>query len=158
MLQSGNQSLLRRAAVIIVAALLTAGSAAYGNESRLQDNRARWEAANIEDYSYGYNKYCECHRETPPETVVTILAGQIVRVHHLHPDSDREVPADPEDYQYYWTIEGLFELIGAALNREVDVRADYDEALGFPTRIFIDYDADQIGEELDLRITRLIAR
>jgi hypothetical protein len=33
------------------------------------------------------------------------------------------------------------------------VRTLYDDALGFPREVYIDYDAELIGDELDLRLT-----
>jgi hypothetical protein len=33
------------------------------------------------------------------------------------------------------------------------VRAVYDGALGYPREVYIDYDANFIGDELDLRLT-----
>jgi hypothetical protein len=33
------------------------------------------------------------------------------------------------------------------------VRAVYDDALGYPREVYIDYDANFIGDELDLRLT-----
>jgi hypothetical protein len=35
----------------------------------------------------------------------------------------------------------------------VQVRAAYDAGLGFPREIYIDYDTNLIGDELDLRVT-----
>jgi hypothetical protein len=48
-------------------------------------------------------------------------------------------------------------LIASAEQRGVEVRAVYDESLGFPREIFIDYDANFIGDELDLRLTAVNA-
>ncbi|HVJ29129.1 MAG TPA: DUF6174 domain-containing protein, partial [Gammaproteobacteria bacterium] len=55
--------------------------------------------------------------------------------------------------QYYWTVDALFDLIASALERGVQVRAAYDSELGFPREIYIDYDTNLIGDELDLRMT-----
>ena len=35
----------------------------------------------------------------------------------------------------------------------MQVRASYDAALGYPREVYIDYDADFIGDELDVRLT-----
>ena len=60
------------------------------------------------------------------------------------------MPAADKNFEYYWTVDGLFGLIASALERGVQVRAQYDAALGYPREIYIDYDADFIGDELDL--------
>jgi len=64
-----------------------------------------------------------------------------------------KVPAAEKNFEYYWTVDGLFELIAAAQMRRVEVRARYDSAVGYPTEIYIDYDKNLIGDELDLKLT-----
>jgi hypothetical protein len=63
------------------------------------------------------------------------------------------VPAAEKNFAYYWTVDGLFDLIASALGRGVQVRAAYDAELGFPREIYIDYDTNLIGDELDVRLT-----
>jgi hypothetical protein len=135
--------------------LLLSAAAAVAAEQELEENRERWRAAAVGDYEYGYNKFCECHRDTPPETLVTVRDGNVVGVRHRPFGFDHEVEAEQRNLEWYWTVEGLFDLVQTALERGVEVRAAYDPTLGFPTHVFIDYDAGMIGEELDLRLTRL---
>ena len=106
-------------------------------------------------YRYTYQKYCDCHPDTPPQTVVTVENLVITRVFHLYSNSDREVPARIGSLDLYWTIEDLFELIGSASEQRAVTRVSYHEDLGYPTRIYIDYDADLVGDELDLQLTML---
>jgi hypothetical protein len=123
-------------------------------DAELDGARARWQRAAPAAYEYGYHKYCECHRESPPETIVTVQEGSVVRVRHRPSGTaDTEVPAADKNLVYYWTVNDLFGLIAAAQERGVQVRAVYDDALGYPRAIYIDYDAKFIGDELDLRLT-----
>lgn len=124
-----------------------------GADTALDEARARWEAAALPSYEYGYRKFCECHPVTPPETIVSVRNEQVVRVRHRPIDSDVEVPAEAKNLQFYWTMNGLFDLIASALERGVDVRVEYDATLGFPRSVHIDYDADFIGDELELTLT-----
>jgi hypothetical protein len=142
-------------ALASVAPAPRAGAAAV---DELQASWARWTAAGLASYEYGYNKYCDCHRDTPPETVVVVADGAVERVYHLYAGSVSEVPAREGSTELYWTIEDLFRLIEGALERNATVRARYDAALGYPTAVFVDYDADFIGDEIDVRLTRLDAR
>jgi uncharacterized protein DUF6174 len=120
-------------------------------DANLDAARARWKSAAIASYEYGYNKYCDCHRESPPVTTVTVRSGTVTSVRHRPAGSTTEVPGrNPE---YYWTVDGLFDLIASAEVRGVQVRATYDAELGFPREIYIDYDTKLIGDELDLRMT-----
>jgi hypothetical protein len=126
-------------------------------DAALQQSLGRWRAAGLVDYEYGYRKYCDCHPEAPPETVVTVRSGEVVGVRHRPVGYPEDVPADPKNLQFYWTIDGLFALLESALDRGAAVRASYDEALGYPTQLYIDYDPSFIGDELDLRLTRVAA-
>lgn len=123
-------------------------------DAELDSARERWRGAALAGYEYGYHKYCECHREAPPETVVTVRDGSVVGVRHRPAGTTgTEVPAADKNLEYYWTVDGLFGLIASALERGVQVRAVYDDALGYPREVYIDYDANFIGDELDLRLT-----
>lgn len=136
-----------------LATLLALAALPAAADAELDAARVRWEAAALRGYEYGYHKYCECHRDSPPETVVTVRDGTVVGVRHRPAGSDVEVPAADKNFEYYWTVDGLFRLIAAAQQRGVQVRAQYDAELGFPREVYIDYDADFIGDELDVRLT-----
>jgi hypothetical protein len=138
-------------AAIAVAAALAAPAALA--DAELDAARARWQQAALVNYEYGYHKFCECHRESPPETTVTVRGGAVTNVRHRPAGSTVDVPAADKNFEYYWTVDGLFGAIASALERGVQVRAVYDADLGFPREIYIDYDADFIGDELDLRLT-----
>jgi hypothetical protein len=142
----------------MLAAVAHAPRARAAAVDELQASWARWKGANLVSYEYGYNKYCDCHRDKPPETIVVVADGAVERVYHLYEGSAREVPAREGSTELYWTIEDLFRLIEGALERNATVRARYDAALGYPTAVFVDYDADFIGDEIDVRLTRLNAR
>lgn len=143
------------ATLLTVAATSPAAADAASEADALARSRSAWETSGVDEYRYGYNKYCDCHREDPPETLVSVRGGDVVDVRHRPYGTDREVVAEQRNLQYYWTVEGLFGLIANAIERNVELRTDYDDALGYPTMIFIDYDSNLIGDELDLRITRL---
>jgi hypothetical protein len=120
--------------------------------------RAQWQRAAIGEYVYGFNKFCECHRETPPETLVEVIDGHITDVRHIMAKTGDTVPAAAANFDLYWTVDGLFGLLERAAGTEAVVRADFDEASGVPRRIFIDYLPDVVGDELDVRVTRFEAR
>jgi len=144
-------------AALALALVAVAASAQPTDNARLAAARAAWKAAAFGDYEYGYQKYCECHRDAPPETIVTVRGGTVVGVRHKMTGAATDVPA-PRNLEYYWTIDGLFDLVDSALGRgAATVRASYDPQRGYPTQIYVDYDADFIGDELDVRITTVTA-
>jgi hypothetical protein len=148
---------MKRIAMTMALAGLVAGAPAAADEAalaRLEAARALWQAAQSGDYRYGYQKYCDCNREEPPVTVVTVAGGEIDEVFHLHGDSDREVPARDGSLDLYWTVDDLFDKLASAYARDAVVRAEYEPDLGYPTSLYIDYDPGFVGDETDLRLTR----
>lgn len=144
---------IRRLSSAAIAAFAMLAAPAAFADAELDAARARWQQAALVSYEYGYHKYCECHRESPPETTVTVRGNDVTNVRHRPAGSTTDVPAADKNFDYYWTVEGLFGVIASALERGVQVRAVYDAELGFPQEIYIDYDTEFIGDELDLRLT-----
>jgi Family of unknown function (DUF6174) len=143
---------MRFAALVIGLAVAVSATAQSGD---LERARQRWAAAGVVSYEYGYHKFCECHGDTPPETLVTVTAGVVTNVRHRPAGSETEIPAAQRNFGYYWTIDGLLDLAESALARDAVVRIRFDDALGYPTSVYIDYDTNLIGDELDVRITQL---
>jgi hypothetical protein len=144
---------MRTALLLAAMGLVATLPAPASADGALDAARAKWRAAKLGSYEYGYRKFCECHRDSPPETVVSVRDGKVVNVRHRPVGSTTEVPAAEKNFEYYWTVDGLFELIAAAEARHVEVRAQYDSTVGYPTEIHIDYDKNLIGDELDLKLT-----
>jgi hypothetical protein len=142
-----------RAGALIVVLLAAALPGLASADAALDAARARWRQAGLHSYQYGYRKFCECHRDAPPETVVSVRDGKVVDVRHRPVGFTNEVPAAEKNFEYYWTVDGLFELLETAFERHVEVRADYDAKLGFPTNIHIDYDKGSVSDDLDLELT-----
>jgi hypothetical protein len=143
-----------RAGTLAIVAALAGGVAGLASAAPTLDAaRARWRQADLASYEYGYRKFCECHRDAPPETVVSVRDGKVVNVRHRPVGFTTEVPAAEKNFEYYWTVDGLFELLQSAFDRQVEVRAEYDAKLGFPIRIHIDYEKSSISDDLDLEIT-----
>ena len=148
----------RRTAVLAGAAITGLGTvyaARADDAATLSERRSAWQQASLDSYVYAYNKYCECHPETPPETYVTVRAGEVVDVRHQPFGFDHYVQAEPRNFEWYWTIDQLFDLAANALERGSDVRLEFDAQLGYPTHVFIDHDRDLIGDEVDVRVTKL---
>lgn len=149
---------MRRFTSVALACFGLAAATAGADEDELERQRARWDGAGHADYVYAYRKACECYRDTPPETVVRVSGGDITRVHHEHADSDREVPARDGSLDLYWSVDDLFDLVRRAYDADAEVRVSFDDELGMPRELYVDYDAELTGDEIDLRVTRFEAR
>src|SRR5690606_24201085 len=99
-----NRSAKLMICVAAAAPVLAASSPAFAQEAdALREHRLLWSAAAVDDYEYGYNKFCECHREAPPETLVTVREGEVVGVRHRHPETDTVIEAEQRNLEWYWT-------------------------------------------------------
>jgi hypothetical protein len=144
---------MMRLLLMFALGILLTGTVAAAEEdmARLDSARALWDAAQSGDYRFRYQKYCDCNRDEPKVTVVTVSDGAVAAVHHLFAGSDRQVPAREGSLSEYWTMEDLFDKLAAAYASDAMVRVDYNEELGFPQALYIDYRPDLVGEEIDLR-------
>ncbi len=124
-------------------------------EDGLTANRGLWDAAGIASYEYRYEKSCDCHRDKPAETIVTVENGLVVGVRYDRDDYLNEIPVAEDSYRWFRTIDDLFTLVETAAQSAVTLRVAYEPELGYPTYIYIDYDHAMIGEEVELRVVSL---
>lgn len=103
----------------------------------------RWNAQRIDDYAYSLQRLCECLNEWMRPVRVVVENGVIVSLS----DAQTGAPVAAERAHMYHTVEGLFELIADAIERDADVVAvEYHPSLGYPVRITIDDDI-QVGDD-----------
>ncbi len=124
-------------------------------DDELTASRDLWEAAGIESYEYRYEKVCDCHRDTPAETIVTVENGLVVGVRYDREDYLTEIPVAEDSYQWFRTIDELFTLVETASRSAATLRVAYEQELGYPTYIYIDYDQAMVGEEVELQVVSL---
>jgi len=65
--------------------------------------------------------------------------------------ADVELPADR--WRWFRTIDDLFDLVASAQSQSALVRVTFDEQYGYPRTIYIDYVADLVGDEVDMKVT-----
>jgi hypothetical protein len=126
-------------------------------DEELVANREVWAAAGIASYEYRYEKVCDCHRDTPAETIVTMTNGVIVDVRYDRQDYLSEVAVAADNYQWFRTIDDLFTLLETASKTADTLRVAYEQTLGYPAYIYIDYDHEMVGEEVELQVISLLA-
>ncbi len=147
-----------RARVGVIQAVLLSAMACSGvclADNDLTANRDRWEAAGIASYEYRYEKVCDCHRDTPAETIVTVESGLVVGVRYDRDDYRTEIPVAEDNHRWFRTIDDLFTLVETASRNAVTLRVSYEAELGYPAYIYIDYDRAMVGDEVELRVVSL---
>ncbi len=109
---------------------------------------ARWEAAELDGYSMTLRRICFC--PTPDYTgpfTVAVRDGEVASVTL----DGTAVPAERG-----MSVEDLFDLLEDAYAREAEVvEVTFDEALGYPTAINIDYSSMMADEEIAYGVSDL---
>ena len=130
-------------AAILLLASLACGDSTGPEMDRLSEQRALWEAQGLQNYTYDVQRVCFCpFREG---VRVTVSNGSVAGATDL---ATGEV-LEPSEVQFYLTIDGLFDLVQNAYDRNAhEVQVEFDPSRGYPTRIYIDYLENVIDEEL----------
>jgi hypothetical protein len=111
--------------------------------------KRRWAATAPASYQYTFSRSCFCLVEFTRPVVVTVRNGTVESVHY----ADTGAPVAPSLVPGYPTIEGVFALVDEALVKHAaSVTAEYDPARGYPVRIFIDFIAAAVDDEMAYRI------
>jgi len=125
-------------------------AAATAARGELDAARARWRARGPAAYSVVVSRACECLPEATRPALLVVRrtdggAGEVVES-ATYADNGAAVPA--EYAAYFYAVEGMFKLVADALSAGADqVSVEYDAELGYPRRVYIDYDAVMADEE-----------
>ena len=145
-------------AILFVAALaLSVGACEYalgpkgGRARDLERARDRWRREAPRDYRYDFELHCFCGADLDRPVTVVVRNGAVYDAFYV--DDGRPVPT--AYLQYYRTIDGLFEVIGDAINRRADyIDVEYDSRYGYPRFADIDYERRTTDDEIYFRVRR----
>ncbi len=107
--------------------------------------RARWEEADLADYSYLLTLHCECPLSTSGPFAIKVKGGEPRSVIHT---GDVE-GAHPDVVM----IDDFFGVIAAAVDAGIDVDVTYDGKLGYPTFAIIDTAAVAVDGGLSFSVS-----
>jgi hypothetical protein len=104
------------------------------NSDVARESRAKWEAADVSDYTWQIYVGCFCDSGT---STVKVVDGQPV---DLRVDGEpSSIGSDREHGIIPLTMEDLFDVLDEAYAKHAEiVRVTYDADLGYPTDAFID--------------------
>jgi hypothetical protein len=114
----------------------------------LGEARSRWEAADVDDYTFVLRRNCFCAGGVEP---VRIVVRDGAAISYTVVATGEPLPA--EWREWYPTVTGLFEFLEDAVDRDaerIDVR--YNDRLGYPVTIYVDYDERIADEEMGYAI------
>lgn len=145
-------SFVRLAAVVAASNLLTACEPDSNKVlENLNENRAKWESANIDTYQFEYSISCNCLDEDTLLRLVVVNAGEVVSQTII-----KSHVALPLDQGRAESIAELFELIAYEESRAESVTVEYDPDLGYPTKINVDIEKRIADDEYTLYISNVV--
>jgi hypothetical protein len=125
-----------------------------GRLRELASNQARWDALHPDAYLYAVERLCFCPEEYRGPVRVRVEHG--VAADRVYVASGLAVP--PGIAPAFPTVDGIFELLRSAIEADAfEVRVTYDQALGVPIDVWIDYNEMTADEELGMRVTEAVA-
>lgn len=141
--------------ILIVMALILAACAsanALGGQSEIEQNRDKWQDADISHYRYDLSISCFCVFTQDMPLLIEVQDGKIVSMEY---QSGKEIdPSLTELFEKYATIDRIFTELEAGLNGAADeVIAKYDPTYGFPTEVTIDVEKQATDDELYLTLS-----
>jgi len=136
----------------LVLAACTAAGNAMGDQSEIEQNKEKWQEANISHYRYNLHMSCFCVFVENMPLVIEVQDGEVVSMEY-HNGNEID-PSLLELFDKYATIDRLFAEIEAGLNGAADkVTVEYDATYGFPTKADFDFEEMAIDDELYLSIS-----
>lgn len=143
-----------RRTLLLAVALTAAGCGILepggGLRGELDDNRERWESLRPASYAVVVERLCFCGVEA--RGPVRVLVQGTIPTERTYTDSGVVVSA--ELAPFFPTIDGLFDVLADALDRDAhEVSVTYDEETGIPVDVWIDYEENTADEELGFAVT-----
>lgn len=121
--------------------------------AELRVRRERWAAQRILDYQLTLSRSCFCSAEGAGLVVLTVLEGEPAEWQYFLSGD----PIAPEWRSVFPTVDGLFDFVEDAIDRGAEsIEVRYDEDLGLPTTIRIDYRLAAVDEEIAYEVEKLI--
>ena len=137
--------------LLVLMTLVLAACTAIGNQSEIEQNREKWQDANISHYRYHLNISCFCVFVENMPLIIEVQDGQVVSMEY---QNGNEIdPSLLELFNKYATIDHVFAEVEAGLNGAADnVVVKYDPTYGFPTEVTIDVEQQAADDELYLTL------
>jgi len=138
--------------VMLGVLLLGCGNA---QQEKLDSAQQLWQTARPASYETVVRRSCFCGDVDPYR--VQIEGSTVTSAVRLTPDGV-ETAVDPGEYQDWFTVEGLFAAVQAAIDGRVDhLAARYDVTRGHPLHVDIDPHAGAVDDETTYETARLDA-
>jgi hypothetical protein len=113
-------------------------------KAALEKNRQLWEQQGFDAYQFRFQRSCFCLPEMRQPVELIVRDRQIQSARY----ADGGAAVDAGEFGRYQTVEGLFDLIEAAIAGEAArIEVEFDPQYGYPTRLYVDYYLTMADEE-----------
>lgn len=132
--------------------LVLAGCVGHDNalRSELRDEKSKWLAQSIHNYSFTFERQCFCGEAG--HYVVTVKNDAITSVVSADDGQTKTLSAtDP-----WYTIPELFDYLIEATTRADNIQIHFDLAAHLPDIVAIDFVSNAIDDELNLGVTNFL--
>lgn len=140
--------------IILLLLALTLSACSVGGGTELDQNKAKWQDADIAHYRIQLGVGCFCPVGDIMPMTVEVQDGEIVSI--ITVKGDTFPAADPmsEFILKYATIDRIFSELESDSVREADkLTVTYDPTYGFPAEVVIDYIELATDDELYLSVS-----
>jgi len=121
-------------------------SACGGTKSEMQTNLDKWNAANVNHYTFELTISCFCAFRSIMPVMVEVKDGQIVSMTDVN--GNPVEGANAENISEAASIDKLFEIASKNLSEAEEIQVTYDAQYGFPTAINIDFIKLAVDDEI----------
>jgi Family of unknown function (DUF6174) len=148
---------------VLMAFVLTACSLenVAGGQSAVEQNKRKWQDANISHYRFHLNIGCFCVFSQDMPLLIEVQDGEVVSMEY---QSGKEIDASNRQYfQRFATIDKIFAEIendfqtgdssDSSQNKADEVVVEYDETSGFPTQVNVDFIKNAVDDEFSLTVS-----
>ena len=122
------------------------------DQTALDESRSLWEGAGIADYSIRFQRMSSCIFCDPSELILvrlTIRGGVLEEVI----DVDGDQPVTEFNPGIFLTVAELFVFIQDAIDQQAaEIDITYDQLLGYPTDITVDFSRRFFDDELGFQV------
>jgi hypothetical protein len=140
-----NPTRLAGLALLVASISCSDATGPWHQITELAAARQRWRTQNLHSYAFTIQRSCFCANVHP--LYVLVLSDTVAGAFDLE-------TGEWVDRRFGETVEGLFTFIQNATERPAQlIRAEYDDAKGFPTEIDYDGAAQIADDELFARIS-----
>ena len=121
-------------------------------QANLTEHRALWDGTGIADYTFNFQRICFCNAQFIIPVRLTIRGDTIIEVFDLQEEQPIETYA-PGDYL---GIDELFDFLQGAIDQNaVEIDVSYDQNLGHPVDITVDFSRQRFNDDLAFQIREL---